>query len=194
MMHGQPDAWAVGDSGTIVHWNAANWAQITSNTTTNLYAISLLNSTSAFVAGGNGNTGTVLLLSGNTATPWTNFRFGGGSGVTQTSVNSTIYSLSIANSTAGWAAGGNGLTMYWTGSEWDCNSNVFGGNLKGISMVHGNGIQAWAVGDSGTIVAFNGALWVPEFPILAIPLLMGIGLLAAIFGKARLFRKQFPLK
>jgi hypothetical protein len=194
MAHDSTDAWAVGDSGTIVHWDGTNWTPMTSGSTSNLYTIQMFNSTAGFAAGGAGDNGSVLMLSGTTWSPFTSFRFGGGSGALTSSLNSTVYSMTLANTTSGWACGSSGFTMYWSGSEWDCNSNPATGNLKGISMVHGNGIQAWAVGDGGTILAFNGAAWVPELPILAIPILMGIGLLAVIFGKNRLFRKQVALK
>jgi hypothetical protein len=195
MAHDSAEAWAVGDAGTIVHWDGTNWVTMTSNTVTPLYTIQMFNSSAGFAAGGSGNNGTVLMLSGTTWSPYTTFRFGGGSGTLSSSLNATIYSMDMSTSTLGWASGSDGFTMLWTGAEWDCNSNPTMGNLKGISMTHGAGIQAWAVGDGGAILAFNGTAWVPEYPILAIPILMGIGLLAVIFGKTRLFRKQaVPLK
>ena len=153
-----------------------------------------MNSTNAIAAGGSGNNGVVLMLTGTTWASWTKFNFG--SGLTST-LNSTVYSMDFTNATSGWAAGSNGLVMYWVGSEWDCNSNAASVNLKGVSMIHGattGAIQAWAVGDSGKIVAFNGAGWVSEIPIIAIPLLMSIGLLIAIFGKTKLFKKPAPLR
>jgi hypothetical protein len=194
MVHNSGDAWAVGDSGTIVHWDGTNWVTMTSNTIATLYTIQMFNTTAGFAAGGSGNNGAVLMLSGTSWSPYTTFRFGGGSGTISSTLNATIYSMDMSTTTLGWASGSDGFTMLWTGAEWDCNSNPAMGNLKGISMIHGTGIQAFAAGDGGVIVAFNGTAWIPEFPILAIPLLMGIGLLAAIFGKTRLFRKQIPLK
>ncbi len=189
MMHGMADAWIVGDGGTILHWDGAKFNTMTSGTTENLYTIKLLNSTNAVAAGGSGNSGVVLMLSDGMWSKWDVFNFGAGM---QSTINSIIYSVDFTNATSGWACGSNGLTMYWTGSEWDCNSNVVSGSLKGISMIHSattGAIQAWAVGESGAIVAFNGAAWVPEFSIVTIPLLMSVGLLVAVIGKAKLFKK-----
>ena len=194
MMHGSLDAWAVGDSGTIVHWDGAHWTTMTSNTVQPLYTIAILNSSFAMAAGGSGSSGVVLTMNGNGWTALTNFRFGGGSGTMTSGVNATVNSITLASATSGWACGDGGLTMYWTGSEWDCNSNPTMGNLNGISMIHGgSAIQAWAVGDGGAILAFNGSSWVPELPVFAVPVILAIGLVAALFAKTKLSKKPLPL-
>jgi hypothetical protein len=85
--------------------------------------------------------------------------------------------------------------MYWTGNEWSCSTNLVNGNLNSVSMVHGSNvgsIQAWVVGDGGVIMAFNGEKWVPEFPLLAVPVVLGAVLLFVVLGKAKLFRKPLP--
>jgi hypothetical protein len=81
--------------------------------------------------------------------------------------------------------------MYFNGTDWACNANVIGGTLRSVSMVHGIlGVnEAWAVGDSGLILAFTGTKWVPEIPVIALPVLLSVGLVIVIFGKARLFKK-----
>jgi hypothetical protein len=79
--------------------------------------------------------------------------------------------------------------MYWTGENWECNANIASGNLQGISMVHDTVNQAWVVGDGGVIMAFNGTNWVPELPIIAVPLILSATLLIVIFGKTKLFKK-----
>jgi hypothetical protein len=59
-------------------------------------------------------------------------------------------------------------------------------------MVHGtsNGsTQAWAVGDGGAIIAWTGTKWIPEIPIIAVPLLIGIGLVIVLLKKSRLTKK-----
>lgn len=194
MIHGSMDAWAVGDSGTIVHWDGAKWNTLTSNTVQPLYTIAIQNASFAMAAGGSGNTGVVLSMNGSGWSTFTNFRFGGGSGSTTSSLNATVNSITLASATSGWACGSGGLTMYWTGSEWDCNSNPTMGNLNGISMIHGgNAIQAWAVGDNGAIIAFNGSNWVPELPVIAVPVILAVGLVAALFAKTKLVKKPLLL-
>jgi hypothetical protein len=60
-------------------------------------------------------------------------------------------------------------------------------------MVHDTLLQAWVVGDSGQIMAFNGTNWVPELPIIAVPLILAVGLLVAVFAKSKLFKKPLLL-
>ncbi len=183
------DAWAVGDGGTIIHYDGQSWSPMTSNTIAPLYAIQAFADGSAFAAGGTGDQGTVLMLNGTTWSQFTNFQFGTGN--TTSSLNSIIYSMAFTNESAGWAVGSNGMVMYWSGNVWECDSQVADVDLNGVSIVHNDGgsTQAWTVGDSGKILAFNGTNWVPELPILAIPVLLGIVLIAALLGKLKLFKR-----
>lgn len=192
MIHNSVEAWAVGDAGTIMHWTGTAWETMNSPTSTSLYAIQMISSTSGWAAGGSGNNGVVLQLSGSTWTPVTNFVFGA-NGTTVSTVNSTIYSITIGNSTSAWACGSNGLVMYWTGTNWECNANLISGNLKGISMIHDTLLQAWTVGDGGKILAFNGTSWVPELPIFITPLIFAVGLVAVVFAKAKFSKKPLLL-
>jgi hypothetical protein len=192
MVHNGLEAWAVGDAGTIMHWTGTAWETMTSSTTEPLYAIQMISATSGWAAGGSGNNGVVLQLSGTTWKPVTSFVFGA-NGKTQSSVNSTIYGITVGNSTSAWACGSNGLVMYWTGTNWECNANIASGNLKGISMIHDTFLQAWTVGDGGKIMAFNGTNWVPELPIFAAPMILAIGLIAAVFAKIKINKKPLLL-
>lgn len=61
-------------------------------------------------------------------------------------------------------------------------------------MIHGgSAIQAWAVGNGGVILAFNGSVWVPEFPVIAVPIVLAVGLVAALFAKTKLSKKPLSL-
>ncbi len=57
-------------------------------------------------------------------------------------------------------------------------------------MTHGSNeteLVGWAVGDGGTILAWNGTQWIPEFPIVALaPLLIGASLFAVLLKKRKL--------
>jgi hypothetical protein len=196
MIHNSAEAWAVGDGGTIVHWTGTTWNTMTSPTNLPLYTITMVDSNSGWAAGGSGDTGVVLNLNDSSWNVWDQYLFGM-NGEVQQSLNATVYSISLGNATAGWACGSNGMVMYWTGNEWSCSFNLISGNLKSASIVHGSNvgsIQAWAVGDSGNIMAFNGVTWVPEFPLVAVPVILGIGLLFAVLTKAKLFRKPMLLR
>jgi hypothetical protein len=189
--HDSVNAWAVGDNGTIVRYNGSGWINVSSPTKANLYTVQMVNSTYGWAAGGSNSNGSVIVYNGVTWSNWTKYNFAPNNAITNT-VNATIYSLSFENATSAWAVGSQGAVMYWNGTTWSCYSNVVNGTLWSVSVVHGvTGVnQAWAVGDNGIIIAFNGTNWVPEFPILVIPLLMGIGLVAAVLGK-RLYKKMF---
>ncbi len=197
MIHGSNEAWAVGDNGTILHFSnqTSTWSMMTSPTNATLYTITMINATSGWAAGGSGTNGTVLNLDGTTWSVYNKFNFGANGTIVPT-VNATIYSISAGNNTSAWGVGSNGTVMYFNGTSWSCNANVANVNLKGVSMIHGTaGLnQAWTVGDSGRILAFTGQNWIPEIPIMAIPLLLGIGVLMAFLGKARLLRKHVFLR
>ena len=192
MVHSSKEAWAVGDAGTIMHWTGTSWDTMTSPTNFPLYTIQMIDENSGWAAGGSDNEGVVLNLTGTTWNVVNNFVFGA-EGETVSTVNSKIYSITIGNENSAWACGTNGFVMYWTGSNWECNDNVICVTLRGISMIHGTINQAWVVGDGGEVLAFNGASWVPELPIFAIPVILGIGLLVVIFGKDKIFKKPFAL-
>jgi len=181
--------WVVGDNGIILHYNGHGWTTVTSPTKANLNTLQIINSTYGWAAGGSNNNGVVLMYNGVAWSNWTLFNFAS-NGSTTSVLPATINSMRFENATSAWAVGSSGAVMYWNGTTWSCFSNVVNGNLNSVSVVHGvTGVnQAWAVGDNGIIIAFNGTNWVPEFPILVIPLLMSIGLVAAVFGK-RLYKK-----
>ena len=188
MIPGSSDAWAVGDDGTIVHWTGTEWETMMSPTMEPLYSIEMIDANTGWAGGGSNNDGVVLQLENSQWSVVDRFVFEA-NGVPQTSVNSTIYGITAGSSTSAWACGSNGLVMYWTGTDWECNANIFSGNLRGISMIHDTLLQAWTVGDGGVIMAFNGTDWVPEFPIIVIPIILCIGLLVAVFGKLRILNK-----
>jgi hypothetical protein len=204
MIPNSNDAWAVGDNGTILHWNATAWTNMTSPTTANLYTIHMINDTNAWAGGGNSSSGVLINLNGTTWNVWNKINFGGQvnstAGYITDSINATINSMSFDNATSAWAVGGKGTVLYWTGTEWDGQTNVSSDvNLRGVSMVHGtsNGsTQAWAVGDTGRILAWTGTKWIPEIPIIIVaPLLLSIGLTIALFlRKSRLSKKIFSIK
>jgi hypothetical protein len=198
MAHNSVEAWAVGDAGTIMHWTGSTWEAMTSPTNAPLYTIQMIDANNGWAAGGSNNNGAVLNLNQSTWKVWNKFNFGTMNTTTPSqSVNSTIYSISVGNATSAWACGSNGLVMYWTGTQWECNANLISGNLRGISMIHGETtgmLQAWAVGDGGQIMAFNGMVWVPEIPIIAVPILLAAVLFVSVLAKSKLLRKTLLFK
>jgi hypothetical protein len=195
IVHGTNNAWAVGDNGTIIMWNGSNWTNMTSPSATNLNAIIMVNSSMGWAVGGNGtNTGLIMMLNGTTWNVWNRINFGGGANATD-KINATLSSITLDTANSAWTCGAAGTVLYWTGTEWAGQANIVSNNLKGIAMVHGapSGTSyAWAVGEGGRILAWTGTSWIPEFPIVAIPILMSFVALAAFLGKSK-FGKKIPL-
>jgi hypothetical protein len=196
IVHGTNNAVAVGDNGTIIMWNGSDWTNMTSPSATNLNGIVMVNASSGWAVGGNGtNTGLIMNLNGTTWSVWNRTTFGGGS--TDDKINATLTSITMDTENSAWTCGAAGTVLYWTGSEWAGQANVMGtNNLHGIAMVHGapSGTSyAWAVGEGGRILAWTGTSWIPEFPIMAIPILLSIIALAAFVGKSK-FGKKIPLQ
>lgn len=197
MIHNSTDGWAVGDNGTILWYsNSTNaWTQLTSPTNATLYGIQMINSTMGWAVGGTTTNGTIIVLNGSVWNLFTKINLGGMNTVNTTAtdtINATLYSVSANNATSAWAVGGRGTVLYWGGTEWDGQGNITTADLKGVSMIHGNfsGFgQAWAVGTGGKILAWAGNVWVPEFPMLAIPVLLSLGFVIILLAKLRLFRK-----
>ncbi|MCW3996094.1 MAG: hypothetical protein NWE98_08115 [Candidatus Bathyarchaeota archaeon] len=199
MAHNSANAWAVGDGGTIVMWDGTKWSAMTSPTFAPLYAIEMINATSGWAGGGTDTNGIILTLNGTTWTVQNRINYGGATNTTAGGptdiINATIYSISMNTPTSAWAVGSKGNVLYWDGNEWAGQANVeSGANLRSVSMVHGveTSTQAWAVGQSGKILAWTGTNWVPELPMIAVPLLLVVGVVAALLSKFARTKRFHP--
>jgi len=151
------DAWAVGDSGTILQWNGNSWSSVTSPTSLNLYSVFFLNSSSGWAVGGSSSNGVILNYNGSWSV-WNKISFSGNASGTDT-VNATLYSITMnGTGSIGWIVGANGTTLGWNGVAWFGLPSGTTNTLRGASMIH-NSTEAWAVGDNGTIIHWNGSAW-----------------------------------
>jgi hypothetical protein len=196
MVHGSNLAWAVGDGGKIFQWNGNAWTSVTSPTTMNLNSIVMVTDSSGWIVGGSSNSGVILNLNNSIWNIWNRINFGGQVnptyGYVTDTINNTLNSISMDTASSAWAVGGNGVTVRWNGTEWRGQGSLVTNNLRGVSMLHGTSDannQAWAVGDGGKILAWSGAHWIPEFPVIAIPLLLSIIAVAAFLTKSRVNKK-----
>ena len=152
------DAWAVGDSGTIIHWNGKNWTTVNSPTSVNLYSVFFVNASSGWAVGGSSNNGVILNYNGSWSV-WKKISFSGNASGTDT-INATLYSVTTdSTGMVGWAVGAGGIALGWNGAAWFGMTNVSSNTLRSVGMIH-NSNDAWAVGDSGTILHWNGNAWV----------------------------------
>jgi hypothetical protein len=197
MVHGSNNAWAVGDNGTVVMYDGSSWKNMTSNSMAQLNGIIMANSTSGWAVGGSGNTGVILTLNGSTWVNWMRINLGGAVntslGYVADRLNATLNSISMDTPNSAWAAGQNGLVLFWGGQQWDGQTNILGGvNIKSIAVVHGapsGNSYAWAVGTGGKIAAWTGTSWIAEFQIIALPIILSMIALAAFIAKSRYSRK-----
>jgi photosystem II stability/assembly factor-like uncharacterized protein len=147
------DGYAVGDSGVIFLTTdkGLSWTKMHGDSSQTLNSISYNSSNIPHVTGNNG----LILRSTNNGTNW--------SSMTLTSENLNSIHFSQINfhihSDIGFAVGNNG-TLFETvngGQNWDSVASPSSKNLRGVftSSPH----WGYAVGDSGTVLRYNGKNW-----------------------------------
>jgi hypothetical protein len=139
---GPNDVWAVGDAGTILHWNGTAWTGVPSGTGNDLYGVWGSGPNDVWAVGAGG---TVLHWNG---TAWTGVSSG-----------TTNYLRSVWGSGASdvWAVGDAGTILHWNGTAWTRAS----GPPDSLEGVWGSGTgDVWAVGEFGTVLHWNdGTAW-----------------------------------
>ncbi len=157
------DAWAVGDSGTIVHYNGSAWSTVASGTAQTLRAIWGSSSSDIWAVGGtnfNSSDGDHIVLHYN-GSAW--------STVSDPAVNplSAIWGSSANNVIAiGCQVCGTGApatAIKWNGSSWSTISDTtlnYNLALSGTSST-----DMWAVGNAFTpaVSHWNGSTWTRTF-------------------------------
>lgn len=152
------DAWAVGNSGTALHWTGTSWTTVASNTNRNLLSVFCTASNNCWAVGA---TRTADFWDGTTWTLQPTALF------PNTSLNS-VYCVNSANCWAVGNASGGDVMMLWNGVTWtrDPSRPTPAANLNGVTCVSTS--DCWAVGASRTMLRWNGTAW-SDFPITAMP-------------------------
>jgi photosystem II stability/assembly factor-like uncharacterized protein len=132
------DAWAVGSSGTVQHWNGTTWALQAIATTSTLKDVAIGSSPgTVWVVGAGG------LIRGTTT--------GGSPFPTQHSGSGTLNGIDATDDTHAWAVGTGGQIWYTTdGSTWNAAVSGTTEDLDGVVAVTSSIIVA--VGSNGVIV------------------------------------------
>ncbi|MBN1585325.1 hypothetical protein JW899_03080 [Candidatus Uhrbacteria bacterium] len=175
------DVWAVGRSGTIVHYDGLSWSPAVSPTVRSLFGVAVLGANDAWAVG---DSGTILRYDGSdwsqAASPTpnglrgvdlsgTDFGFAVGDSGTilrydgsdwsavASPVSARLNSVFLESSDFGWAVGDSGTILHWDGVSW---SSVPSPTVVRLNAVESRSVnEAWAVGNSGTIAYWDGSEW-----------------------------------
>jgi hypothetical protein len=170
------DAWAVGDSATVLHWNGTSWAPVTVPglpAAVALHAVDVLSSSDVWAAGeagpGTAYAPNSTLIVHWDGTAWTRVASPGPS-----ALDLTLNSLSMDSVTDGWAVGDvyhpktNAVTpvaLHWNGTSWQQVATSAGFSFSGVASVSPTDATAVGSQQTGTFaftsVAFhwNGTSW-----------------------------------
>jgi photosystem II stability/assembly factor-like uncharacterized protein len=162
------DGWIVGDDGTILHWDGVSWTAFPSPTTEDLRGIYMDSSTNGWAVGLNGVT---IHWNG---TAWESVN----SGTTE-----NLLDVGATYLTASYYAVGHHATMLWwneTSEAWEPQTVPTTNGLRAITMFdfliwvpypppgHMEIIRdGWCVGDSGTILHWDGTWTSVSSPTIA---------------------------
>ncbi len=141
---GPTDAWAVGDKGTILHWNGATWLARQAPTTKALRAVGGTGPSDVWMVGDDG----VALHFDGTA-------------LKEDSPTDTKFALTAVHASSDGSAvllAGEAGTIYRRQlGSWKLENTKASVNLRAIYAI--NAGLAWAVGDQGTALKLSGGAW-----------------------------------
>jgi hypothetical protein len=136
------DVFAVGYSGTILHYNGSAWSTMTSHTSYPLYAVWGSSSSDVFAVG---EAGTILHYNGSV---W--------SAMTSRTTND-LDGVWGSSSSDVFAVGKAGTIRHYNGSVWRAMISRTTNDLDGVWGSSSSDV--FAVGEDGTIVHYNGSVW-----------------------------------
>ncbi len=160
--HGQPsrrdygtaanDIWAVGDLGTVLHWNGTAWTSSNpGTTTTNFAAVWASSATDVWIVG---DLGAIRHYNG---TAWS------------ASTSGTVQKLGDiwgSGPNDVWASGATGTLVHWNGTMWavsTLNTPLVGAAHASLNGLRGTGPNdIWVTADLGGLFHYDGTAWTPS--------------------------------
>ncbi|MDM8560904.1 hypothetical protein [Candidatus Parabeggiatoa sp. HSG14] len=133
---------AVGDSGTIIHYDGNQWITMNSNTSSKLYGIWGSANNNVFTVG---NNGTILHYDGN---QWTTMSSG---------ISFPLIEVWGSSSTDVFAVSDSGTIIHYDGNQWTTMNSGISSSLWGVWGSSSNNV--FAVGNGGTIIHYDGNQW-----------------------------------
>ena len=150
------NVYAVGDGGTILHYNGVKWSPMASPTTQTLNGLFGLSADSIFAVG---NGGTILRYNGSS---WSTMSSG---------TSEALRGVWGSSSTDMFAVGDRGTILRYNGSAWSVMSSGPSETLRGVWG--SSSTDVFAVGDGGTILRYDGS-WSPAVSAGTFPTLRGV--------------------
>ena len=136
------DVFAVGDYGTILHYNGSTWVNMSSGTSKLLYSVWGTSSSDVFAVGYDG---TILHYNGSTWSAMRSYYAG------------ILWGVWGSSSSDVFAVGDSGTILHYNGNTWSNMSSDTTNSLYGVWGSSSSDI--FAVGWLGTILHFNGNTW-----------------------------------
>jgi hypothetical protein len=127
----EKDVWAVGDGGSIRHWDGTMWSPYDSGVSIPLRAVWAADAHNAWIVGDGGK---ILRLTGSI---WTDFPSG---------TPASLLGVSGSSNADVWIAGQGGTLIHWDGSTRSLIPDSKSVDLTAIAS--GNYGEAWAIGDT----------------------------------------------
>ena len=163
----EDDVWAVGDSGTILHYDGSNWSTVSSPTSNSLRSISPAWKDDIWAVG---VSGTIIRYSGA----------GGWNAVSPSPTTELLNSVSTLGSGEAWAVGILGGIFHFNGSGWsEVLPKPTDRGLYGVAAVSSGDV--WAVGEGhayptiehATVFHYGGTMW-SQYPSTAYGFMLDI--------------------
>jgi photosystem II stability/assembly factor-like uncharacterized protein len=141
-MLAENDVWAVGNAGTVLHFDGSTWSPVPISTTDTLRDIYMVSPTMGFI----------VAWSGGGSTIW---HWDGAAWTQRGTIPDPLYRLDANSATDAWASGVS-VVYHWNGTDWSLHWNA-PSVLFAIDMTSAD--TGWAVGAYGTIVQYDSGVW-----------------------------------
>jgi photosystem II stability/assembly factor-like uncharacterized protein len=154
---GPNDVWAVGDAGTIVHWNGSVWSTMPGVATQSLLAVWGSGPNDVWAVGHDPLSSVSVTLRWDGAV-WASIPVPSGS-------LEPLHGVWGSGPKDLWAVGQGGTILRWDGKTWSAITNQTDPTLPELSNVLLTGVwgsgpaDVWIVGSGGTIVHWDGTIW-----------------------------------
>ncbi len=136
------DVYAVGQYGTVLHYDGSAWSKMSSETSSSLFDIWGISSSTLFAVG---KDGTILSKSG------------GGWDVETTPTTEWLNGVWGTSNADVFAVGNDGVILHYDGDDWQ---EMYNWREQPLNDVWGrNATDVYAVGEDGLVLYYNGSGW-----------------------------------